>query len=133
MNTNIDRKNRDVLTGAQKIDRDLYRKMQDCFLYQHVTEPTRFKGNSSSTLDLIFTKEEEDVKNIQVLQPLGKSDHGVVVGNFICEWRNKVKPRSNRMYHKGQYDNINKEIEEIDWGENFTRKLYMNVGKFLKK
>ena len=83
----IDWTNRDVLTGALKVDRDVFNKIQDCFLYQHVTEPTRFRGNSNSTLDLILTKEEEDVKNIRVLQPLGKSDHGVVVGNFICEWR----------------------------------------------
>ena len=98
----VDWINRDVLPGAPKIDRDVYKKMQDCFLYQHVTKPTRFRGNSSSTLDLIFTREEEDVKNIEVLQPLGKSDHGIVVGNFVCEWRNKIKPRSNRMYCKGQ-------------------------------
>ena len=43
----IDWINRDVLPGAPKIDRDVYKKMQDCFLYQHVTKPTRFRGNSS--------------------------------------------------------------------------------------
>ena len=96
----IDWINMDVKVGAAKIDRDIYKKMQDCFLYQHVTKPTRFRGNSSSTLDLIFTKEEEDVKNIQVLQPLGKSDHGIVVGDFVCEWKNKIKPRKNRMYYR---------------------------------
>ena len=74
----IDWVNRDVFVGASKVDKDVYKKMQDCFLYQHVTKPTRFRGTSSSTLDLIFTKEEEDVKNIQVLEPLGKSDHGIV-------------------------------------------------------
>ena len=118
----IDWINRDVLPGASKIDRDVYKKMQDCFLYQHVTKPTRFRGNSSSTLDLIFTREEEDVRNIEVLQPLGKSDHGIVVGNFVCEWRNKIKPRSNRMYCKGQYEIINKKIEEIDWNSKFCNK-----------
>ena len=107
--------------------------MQDCFLYQHVTKPTRFRGNSSSTLDLIFTKEEEDVKNIQVLQPLGKSDHGVVVGNFICEWRNKVRPRSNRMYHKGQYDTINKEIEEIELSVKFHQKTVHECWEIFKE
>ena len=97
-------------------------KFQDNFLHQHVKMPTRFRGNSSSTLDLILTKEEEDVKNIQVLEPLGKSDHGIVVGNFICEWRNKTMPKSNRMYNKGQYDTINMKIEEIDWNEKFRNK-----------
>ena len=129
----IDWVNRDILTGAPKIDRDIYNKMQDCFLYQHVTKPTRFRGNSSSTLDLIFTREEEDVKNIQVLQPIGKSDHGVVVGNFICEWRNKVKPRSNKMYYKGQYEIINLKIEEIDWDEKFSHKTVQECWDIFKK
>ena len=94
-------------------------KFQENFLHQHVKMPTRFRGNSSSTLDLILTKEEEDVKNIQVLEPLGKSDHGIVVGNFICEWRNKTMPKISRIYNKGQYHTINMKIEEIDWNEKF--------------
>ena len=91
----VDWINNDIMVGASKIDKDLYMKFQDNFLHQHVKMPTRFRGNSSSTLDLILTKEEEDVKNIQVLEPLGKSDHGIVVGNFICEWRNKTIPKSS--------------------------------------
>ena len=60
---------------------------KDCFSYQHVTEPTRFRGEQESLLDLIFTKEEDDVKNIEILSPLGKSDHGVVMCDVICEWK----------------------------------------------
>ena len=45
---NIDWVTRDVLVGAPKVDKDLFKKMQDYFLYQHVTKPTRFRGNSSS-------------------------------------------------------------------------------------
>ena len=129
----IDWVNRETLVGAAKIDRDVYKKMQDCFLHQHVTKPTRFRGNSSSTLDLIFTKEEEDVKDIQVLQPLGKSDHGIVIGNFICEWKNKVEPRSNRMYYKGQYEIINQKIEEIDWNDKFNDKTVHECWKIFKE
>ena len=94
--------------------------------------PTRFRGNSSSTLDLILTKEEEDVKNIQVLEPLGKSDHGIVVGNFICEWRNKTMPKSSRMYNKGQYDTINMKIEEINWNEKFRNKSIQECWEIFK-
>ena len=128
----IDWINRDVLVGASKIDKDVYKKMQDCFLYQHVTKPTRFRGTSSSTLDLIFTKEEEDVKNIQVLEPLGKSDHGIVIGNFVCEWKNKVKQRITRMYYKGQYETINQKIEEIDWEGKFYNKTVNECWEIFK-
>ncbi len=107
-------------------------KFQDNFLHQHVKMPTRFRGNSSSTLDLILTKEEEDVKNIQVLEPLGKSDHGIVVGNFICEWRNKTMPKSSRMYNKGQYYTINMKIEEINWNEKFRNKSIQEFWEIFK-
>ncbi|CAL4071350.1 unnamed protein product, partial [Meganyctiphanes norvegica] len=41
--------------------------------------------NARSLNDLIFTKEEEDVKNVDVIQPVGSSDHGVVIGEFISD------------------------------------------------
>ena len=56
-------------------------------------EPTRFRGTEKSTLDLIFTKEEEDVKNVKVLSPIGLSDHGAVIGEFICKWKSRVVPK----------------------------------------
>ena len=65
-------------------------------------KPTRFRNEESSILDLIFTKEEEDVRNIEVLQLLGKSDHGVVVADFVCQWKSKIEQKPRRMYHKGR-------------------------------
>ena len=40
-----------------------------------------FRGTETSTLDLIFTKEEDDVKNIKVLPSIGGSDHGILYVN----------------------------------------------------
>ena len=77
--------------------------IKDCYLHQHVHVPTRFRGNQKSTLDLIFTREEDDVKNIEVIQPLGKSDHGIVVFDFICEWKANSIFIPKRLYHKGNY------------------------------
>ena len=96
--------------------------IKDCFLHQHVTVPTRFRGEQKSTLDLIFTKEEEDVKNIEVLQPLGKSDHGILVFDLIGEWRASTKFRPRRLYHKGNYEEMNKLINEVNWEAEFEGK-----------
>ena len=85
-------------------------------------KPTRFRNNESSTLDLIFTKEEEDVRNIEILQPLGHSDHGIVVADFICEWKHRVVKKPRRIYHKGNYTNIVKGLEEINWDIEFENK-----------
>ena len=104
------------------IPNEFYECIKDCFLHQHVFAPTRFRGNQESTLDLIFTKEENDVKNIEVLQPLGKSDHGIVICDLICEWKSKDKEKPRRLYHKGNYIEINRCLNEINWEIEFEGK-----------
>ena len=108
-----------------------YECINDCFLHQHVFAPTRFRGEQESTLDLIFTKEEEDVKNIEVIQPLGKSDHGIVICDLICEWKVSNIHRPRRLYHKGNYTEINRCIEEINWELEFDEKIYIKYGNTL--
>ena len=71
---------------------------------------------------MIFTKEEEDVKNIEVIQPLGKSDHGILVFDLIGEWKASTKFRPRRLYHKGNYEEMNKLINEINWEAEFEGK-----------
>ena len=39
-----------------------YECTKDSYLHQHVFAPTRFRNEQESTLDLIFTKEEDDIK-----------------------------------------------------------------------
>ena len=95
---------------------------KDSYLIQHVYAPTRFRNDQESTLDLIFTKEEEDVKNIEVLQPLGKSDHGIVLCDLICEWKAKKTFRPRRLYHKGNYAEINRLLRQTDWEMEFENK-----------
>ena len=118
----IDWENKDLLPGARRIETQFLDTINDCFFHQHVKEPTRFKNNESSTLDLILTKEEEDIINIEVLQPLGQSDHGIVTADFICEWRHKIVKKPRRIYHKGNYEKIIEGLEEIDWEVEFENK-----------
>ena len=118
----IEWENKDLLPGARRIETQFLDTINDCFFHQHVKEPTRFKNNESSTLDLILTKEEEDIINIEVLQPLGQSDHGIVTADFICEWRHKVVKKPRRLYHKGNYEKIIEGLEEIDWDVEFENK-----------
>ena len=60
--------------------------MQDCFLIQHVEEPTHFMPNKSpSTLDLIFTSEEGMVADLKHHSPLGNSHHDCLVFTLRCK------------------------------------------------
>ena len=113
----IDWINVTTLPGARIIEKDFFETISDSFLCQHVKEPTRFRGTEKSVLDLFFTKEEGDVKNIKVLPPIGRSDHGIVMGEFICKWKNRIVPKKSPMYVKGSYESIAKEMEDINWIE----------------
>ena len=51
----------------------------DNFLYQHVLEPTRIRsGQKENILDLVLTKEEEYIHDLDFMNPVGKSDHLVL-------------------------------------------------------
>ena len=120
---NIDWVSKSILPRARKLDRDFFETVSDNFLCQHVKEHTRFRGAEKSVLDLIFTKEEEDVKNVKVLLPLGRSDHGMVIGEFVCKWRCRFVPKKTPVYFRGKYDTISNELRDTKWGEVYSGKL----------
>ena len=106
--------NRELTDKARDIEVYTLDVINDCFLYQHVDKSTRFRNNESSLLDLILTREELDVMNIEVFHPLGKSDHGVVMADFICEWKTRVEQKPRRIYSKGNYAKIMEGLEQTD-------------------
>ena len=55
---------------------DFIDTIQECLLFQHVTEPTRYReGDRSNTLDLILWSEEGMACDLNYHPPLGESDH----------------------------------------------------------
>ena len=47
--------------------------IRDSFLLQHVDKPTRCRGSDDpSLIDLIFTSEENQIRDLQYLSPLEK-------------------------------------------------------------
>ena len=73
-------------------------------------------------LDLVFTKEERDVRNVEIQPPLRGSDHAIVMGDFVTEWKSRVVQKSRRLYHKGDYKKIIEELDSIDWNVEFENK-----------
>ena len=128
----IDWRDRDLKRGARRIERSMLDVVNDCFLYQHVKEDTRFMNEQSSNLDLAFTKEERDVRNIEIKPPLGGSDHAIVIGDFVTQWKSRVVQKPRRLYHKGNYTKINEELELVDWGMKFENKTVQEVWDIFK-
>ena len=53
------------------------------FLFQHITEPTRFREGQKPTLDdIIFTNESEMSEKLKYLAPPGGSDHAALELNL---------------------------------------------------
>ena len=95
--------------------------VRDCYLHQHIREPTRCRiGQTPSTIDLVFSNEEGMVSDIKHLSPLGKSDHCVLSFKFnrATDCNTAFKPRF--LYNKGDYASISKYLD-IDWEEEFKR------------
>ncbi len=89
------------------------------FLHQHVTEPTRGRiGQNAYTLDLIFTNEEGMLSNLEHLSPLGKSDHCILLFDFNCYFVFNTKQKVYRFYDKGDYINMEKDLD-LDWEVKF--------------
>ena len=118
--------------GAKRVERDMLEVINDCHLQQHVREDTRFENLQSSSLDLIFTREEGDVRNIDVQHPLAGSDHGIVVADFVSEWQSRVVHRPKRQYSRGKYDKITEELDQENWREKFEGKSVQECWEIFK-
>ena len=82
---------------------------QDCFLTQHVLEPTR----GENVLDLILSSQKKLVDNVKVHEPLGSSDHNQIHFN--------IKTLSMRKFNTGKYKKLRTYLTNIVWN-NFLKK-----------
>ena len=72
--------------------------IRDCYLYQHITEPTRFRtGETPSVLDLVLTNEDHMVTNINYMPGLGKNDHLQL--SFVFDWYVEVNRHSFKKHN----------------------------------
>ena len=110
-----------VLNGCSRSQSFLDTTM-DLYLFQHVTEPTRFReGCSPHTLDLIFTNEDDMVSDLQYLPGLGSSDHVCLQFTLSCYTPDK-SDSSNYRYNlrHADYVTMNDMLARIDWTNSIS-------------
>ena len=96
--------------------------LRDCYLFQHVTEPTRARGTDEpSLLDLIITNEEMQVSDIQFTSPLGKSDHSVIYFNYNCYLDVAKHRHESFSYNKADYEAMRQYLTDLDWRTQFLK------------
>ena len=89
----------------------------DFSLHQHVNENTRARGtDNASMLDLLFTRQQEDLTNITHNAPLGMSDHDVINMKYYIEEESNVSQYKGKYnYKKGDYVGLKEYLSKVDW------------------
>ena len=91
--------------------------LHECFLHQHVTEPTRFRENETpNLLDLLITSDESMIADLAYHPPLGESDHLCLRFNVRCgkEVVTREEPKERNIY-KFDQDAVLVELGKYDW------------------
>jgi hypothetical protein len=91
--------------------------VQDCFMVQHVHEPTRQKN----TLDLILTSEENMIEDVVVREHLGNSDHNIVTWKLV--YKTEINRGDKQLYafNKADYRGMNEFLQNVQWDEDFKK------------
>jgi hypothetical protein len=112
-----------VKAGDSAPSAKFFHKTQDLCLIQNVVNHTRVRQNQEpSTLDYVFTEEENLIDELTYGAPLGKSDH------VTLEWRitMKIKDRDSQQaklnYWKGNYREITSALQQINWKKSMERR-----------
>ena len=111
-------------------DNKFIEAIRDSYLLQQVEVPTRGRGeNIPSLLDLIFTSNEQNIGQIKMSPPLGKSDHNIIKVLYRChpdQVPDKVIPNPR----KADYETMRKKLD-INW-ENYFSQCNKNVDNMWK-
>ena len=133
-----------VSSGKDTDAARFFEKTQDLYLHQSIDCNTRFReGNDPSKLDLVFVDEENLLDNVEIVPPLGKSDHAGIVFSIAGVVSNREGDTRRLNYWKGDYQSMNEELTDIDWktriGEmgvdeawtDFRRKMENLIAKYV--
>ena len=92
--------------------RPFFDAIEDNFLAQHVDEPTHKSGN---ILDLVISKDEHLVENVEHEGRLGKSDHEMLLVALNLEMIEAVVPTNSRDYGKANFEEMRRELRDESW------------------
>ena len=107
--------------------------VQECFLYQHVSEPFRYRsGEDPSLLDLILAKEEGVIQNLAYHPGLGDSDHVSLTFDLTCHSDQNERTQSKPNYFKANYGKIRGILRNVDWEDILASTFTDSYGLFVE-
>ena len=107
----------EILSETWTAESSFIETIRDTFMFQHVTEPTRYRSGQRPTCDdLIFSTLENQVDNLMYEPSIGASDHVVLACEIITDIAPLPTTRVSYTYDKGDYTKL-KEKLSISWDE----------------
>ena len=116
--------------------------VENKFWVQHVLEPTHEDGN---TLDLCISSQDDTVAGVEVLEPLGTSDHSMLEIDLSGPLVNSDSLEEIPDWTKADLSQLRAALQDVDWdaelesmtGTEAMDKFYMvldrEVNKFVPK
>ena len=90
--------------------------LNDCFLFQHVRQPTRYRhGETPSVLDLVLSIEEGMVKNLRYSAGLAASDHVSIEFELACYSETCKEPDNKLDFSRANFKLLNNMLQNTDW------------------
>ena len=91
--------------------------IRDTYLYQHISQPTRYReGNRPTIDDLVFSSEANSLTSIAHLSSLGKSDHEAITCKILVKPISATCTKSSYSYDKGNYERM-RAMLDINWND----------------
>ena len=95
--------------------------IKDSFFFQHVKKATRARGTQNANiLDSVLTDEADRIDDIEFTSPIGKSDHAVLIFEYLLKRDINYKPKFVYRFHKDDYEKM-KNFLNINWENEFSQ------------
>ena len=129
----IDWNSNQVRSGPDHPASKIHDTINDLFLSQLVTEPTRFRhGESQNTLDWVVTDSPDKISNLNYGPPLGKKgDHCTLTFNLMATYERNDNGGSFR-YSKGNFQEFRDYIGSFNWGATLSNKTAEEAWSFFQ-
>ena len=97
--------------------------MQEYFLIQHVSVPTR----NNNILDLVMTTEANMVEYTQVIEHFCNSNHNIVVWDLVLTTHITDKIHKKTCFYKANYIGMRDYLSKINWDDILQNKDVENM------
>lgn len=101
----------------------MFDKLNDLFLNQLVTSPTRYReGENANLLDWVITDNPDIIDDLSLNPPLGeKGDHCIILFKIDITCDN-VRYGDLLNYYQANYEGMKNKLKDIDWDEKLISK-----------